>query len=138
MRDVEWRDMTRGGGTMFMSGIVVSVWGEPRSGRGSFFSGAGFGNKRDFCTSRFVGEPRSGRGNFFLGLDLEIIGFLYITVCGGTSIGLGELFSGAGFGNNWISVHNRGGTWTGPGELFFSGPSHLTLTKARTPTARRC
>ena len=85
-----------------------------------------------------MGEPCSSRGNFFSGLDVGIRGFLYITVCGGTLIEPGELFSGAGFGNKGISLHNGGGTWPGPGELFFRVSNYLTLTKARTPTARRC
>ena len=50
----------------------------------------------------------------------------------------GTFFSGAGSQNNGEILHNGGGTWPGPGELFFWVSLHLTLTKARTPTARRC
>ena len=56
---------------------------------------------------------------------------------GGTLIGPEELFFGAGFGHiNRFSTEG-GGTWPEPGELFFPELSHLTLMKARTPTARR-
>ena len=82
-----------------------------------------------------MGEPCSSRGNFFLGLDFETLGICFITVRGGTWIGPGELFSGAGSQNNGEILHNGGGNWPGPRELFFWVSLYLTLTKARTPTA---
>ena len=66
-----------------------------------------------------MGEPRSGRGNFFRVLDLEIRGFLYITAYGGTSIGPGELFSGADFGNIGKSFITVGEPGPGRGNFFF-------------------
>ena len=49
---------------------------------------------------------------------------------GGTSIRPGELFSGAGFGNKGISLHNGvRGTSIGPGE-FFSGADFGNIGKS--------
>ena len=68
-----------------------------------------------------MGEPRSGRGNFVQVLDLEIREFLHITAYGGTSIGPGELFSGADFGNIGKSFITLGEPDPGWGNFFFSG-----------------
>ena len=118
LRDMAWGNLDQAGGTFF--------W-------------AGFWNIRISCIT--VGEPCQGWGNLAkAGGTFFDDGFRHIkqisTDCGGTW--LGGTFFGAGFGHIKQISTNSGGTWIELGELFFPGPSYLTLTKARTPTARRC
>ena len=152
-RDVAWREMTR---RDVMCHGVPFIWPGER-----------------FCRTRFrcIGTSRNNNGwgnlnraggNFFRGRIWKHRDIFHNV--GGTWHGPGELFFLCWFGNISKSLHNSawgnldraggtffgagfghikqistngGGTWPGPG-IFFRELSYLTLTKARTPTARRC
>ena len=85
-----------------------------------------------------VGEPCQGSGELFFGAGFPNTGISYIMVSRGNLDQAGGTFFRGRISEHWDFLYNGGGTWPGPGELFFPGTSYLTLTKARTPTARRC